>query len=56
MGTIKMVKALEEDLFIKNIARKVSKNIKTCTLCQMVKTNNEKKDGTCLLYTSTNHR
>ena len=40
MGTIKMVKALE-DLFIKNITRKVSKNIKTCTLCQI-----------CLLYTS----
>ena len=34
MGTIKMVKALEEDLFIKNITRKVNNNIKTCTLCQ----------------------
>ena len=49
MGTLKIVKALEEDLFIKNITRKVNKNIKTCTICQMVKTNNERN---CLLYTS----
>ena len=44
MGTLKMVKALEEEMFIKSITRKVNKNIKTCTICQMVKTNNERKD------------
>ena len=52
MGTLKMVKALEEELFIKSITRKVNKNIKTCTICQMVKTNNERKDGMMIPITS----
>ena len=30
-----------------------NKNIKTCTLCQMVKTNNERKDGTMIPITSS---
>ena len=53
MGTVKIVKALEEEVFIKNIVRKVNQNIKTCVICQMVKTNNEKKEGTMIPITST---
>ena len=50
---LKIFKALEEEVFIKNITRKVNQNIKTCTICQMVKTNNEKKEGTMIPITST---
>ena len=52
MGTLKMVKALEEEMFIKGITKQVNKNIKTCTICQMVKPNNEKKEGTMIPITS----
>ena len=45
MGALKIVKALEERVFIKSINRKVLRNIRTCSICQMVKCNNEKKDG-----------
>ena len=45
MGAIKVIKALEEQVYIKNIYRKVSKTIQKCHICQMVKCNNSKKEG-----------
>ena len=50
MGALKVVKALEESCHIKDINRKVRKYIRNCRICQLVKTNNERRD--CLLYTS----
>ena len=44
MGALKVIKALEENCHIKNINRKVRNYIKTCHICQLVKTNNEKKE------------
>ena len=55
MGAIKIVKALEEQVYIKNINRKVQKSIQTCHICQMVKCNNEKKEGVMIPITS-NHK
>ena len=45
MGAIKVIKALEEQVYIKNIYRKVNKTIQKCNICQMVKCNNSKKEG-----------
>ena len=45
MGAMKVVKALEEQVYIKSIYRKVSKTIQKCHICQMVKCNNSKKEG-----------
>ena len=45
MGAIKVVKALKEQVYIKNIYKKVSKTIQKCNICQMVNCNNEKKEG-----------
>ena len=49
MGTLKIVKAWRRKSF-KNITRKVNhaQHIKICTICQMVKTSNEKKEGTMI--------
>ena len=52
MGALKIVKALEEQVYIKNINRKVQKSIQTCHICQMVKHNNEKKEGVMIPITS----
>ena len=46
MGAMKVVKALEEQVYIKSIYRKVSKTIQKCHICQMVKCNNAKKEHT----------
>ena len=54
MGALKIVKALEERIFIKSITRKVIRNIRTCTICQMAKSNNERKDGIMIPITSNN--
>ena len=43
---------LEENCYIKNINRKVINYIKPCHICQLVKTNNEKKEGTMIPITS----
>ena len=45
MGAMKVIKPLEEQVYIKNIYRKVSKIIQKCNICQMVKCNNAKKEG-----------
>ena len=47
----KVIRAIEENCHIKNINRKTRNYLKTCLICQLVKTNNERKEG-CLLYTS----
>ena len=52
MGAMKIVKALEEQVYIKNITRKVQKSIQACHICQMVKHNNEKKEGVMIPITS----
>ena len=45
MGATKGIKAIEENCHIKNINRKTRNYIKTCLICQLVKTNNERKEG-----------
>ena len=52
MGALKVIKALEESCYIKNINRKVRMYIKSCKICQLVKTNNEKKEGVMIPITS----
>ena len=52
MGPTKVIKALEEHVYIKGINRKVRQTIKKCGLCQMVKVNNKKKEGAIITITS----
>ena len=52
MGAMKVVKALEENCHIKNINRKVRRYIKNCFIYQLVKTNNERKEGVMIPITS----
>ena len=52
MGALKVIKALEESCHLKDINRKVRKYIKSCRICQLVKSNNEKKDGQMIPITS----
>ena len=52
MGALKVIKALEESCHIKNINWKVRNYIKSCHICQLVKTNNEKKEGIMIPITS----
>ena len=52
MGAMKVVKALEENWHIKNINHKVRRHIKNCFICQLVKSNNEKKEGVMIPITS----
>ena len=52
MGAMKVVKALEENCHIKDINRKVRRYIKNCFICQLVKTNNDKKEGVMIPITS----
>ena len=47
------MKALEEHVYIKDINRKVRKYIQTCHVCQLVKCNNERKEGAMIPITST---
>ena len=46
MGALKVRKALEEQVYIKGINKKVQQAVQSCDICQKVKCNN------CLLYTS----
>ena len=48
MGAIKVIKALEENVYFKDINRRVRRYIRNCHLCQMVKCNNERKEGLML--------
>ena len=43
MGPLKVVKALSEHVYIKGINKQVRQTVRKCTICQMVKTNNERK-------------
>ena len=43
MGAVKVIKALEEHMYIKDINRRARRYIKTCQICQMVKCTNERK-------------
>ena len=52
MGAVKVVKALEEHVYIKDINRRVRNYIKHCHICQLVKCNNDKKEGIMIPITS----
>ena len=45
MGALKVIRALEEHLYIKDINRRVRNYIRNCHICQLVKCNYEKKEG-----------
>ena len=53
MGALKVIKALEEQVYIKDINRRVRNYIRTCHICQLVKCNNDKKGGIMIPITST---
>ena len=44
MGAVKVIKALEEHVYFKDINRRVRNYIRHCHLCQLVKCNNERKE------------
>lgn len=52
MGTLKVAKALTEHFFIKNLPKKVNKEIRTCHLCQLTKISNEVHEGKMIPITS----
>ena len=54
MGPLKVVKALSEHVYIKGINKKVRQTVRKCKICQMVKANNERKEGAMITITS-NH-
>ena len=45
MGLIKVVKALEEHIYIKGINKNVRLTLRKCRICQLVKVNNQKREG-----------
>ena len=53
MGSLKVMKALEEHTYIKNINRRVRDYIRQCHICQLVKCNNDRKEGIMQPITST---
>ena len=53
MGAIKVIKALEENVYFKDTNRRVRKYIRHCHLCQLVKCNNERKEGLMIPITSS---
>ena len=53
MGALKVMKALEEHTYIKNINRRVRECIRQCHICQLPKCNNEKTEGIMQPITST---
>ena len=55
MGPLKVVKALLEHLYIKGINKRVRQIIRSCQICQLVKVNNERKEGEMITITS-NHK
>ena len=48
-----MMKALEEHVYVKDINRMVRNDIKHCHICQLVKCNNDKKEGIMIPITSS---
>ena len=54
MGALKVVKALQEHVYIRDANRKVRNQIKRCHICQLVKVNNHRKEGTMMPITSSN--
>ena len=54
MGPLKVVKDLEH-LYIKGINKKVRQTLQSCKICQLVKVNNERREGAMITITS-NHR
>ena len=54
MGALKVVKALQEHVYIRDANRKVRNQIKHCHICQLVKVNNHRKEGTMMPITSSN--
>ena len=52
MGTLKVAKAIAEHFFIKNLPKKVTREIRTCHLCQLTKTSNEIHEGRLIPITS----
>ena len=55
MGTLTVIKALEEQVYIKSINRKAQQAIQSCHICQLVKRSNEQKEGVMIPITS-NHK
>ena len=53
MGALKVVKALQEHVYMKDANRKVRKYIKQCHICQLVKVNNNRKEGTMIPITTS---
>ena len=53
MGSVKVVKALEEHTYIKDMNRRVRNSIKNCHICQLVKHNNDRKEGMMIPITSS---
>ena len=53
MGAVKVIKALEEHMYIKDMNRRVRQCIRTCQICQMVKCTNERKEGQMIPITSS---
>ena len=54
MGALKVIKALEEHVYFKDINRRVRNYIKNCHICQLVKCNNDRKEGLMIPITSSN--
>ena len=52
MGPLKVVKAIKEHMYIKGINKKVRQTVRSCKICQMVKINNERKEGARITITS----
>ena len=52
MGPLKVIKALTEHVYIKGINKKVRQTVRNCKICQMVKVNNERKEGAMITITS----
>ena len=53
MGPLNVIKALEEHVYIKSINKKVRQIVRKCKICQMVKVNNERKEGSMITITSS---
>lgn len=52
IGAEKVTKALQEHIYMKGINKKIRNTIRTCKICQMVKVNNEKKEGAFITINS----
>ena len=55
MGALNVIKALEEQVYLKSINRKVQQAIQSCHICQLVKCSNERKVGVMIPITSVSY-